>query len=381
MDVITAATMRGLLDQQATPCVSLYLPAGRIGAEADHAPIRLRNLLTGARKELVAGGMRGPDADDLLAEAQDLARPGLFWEHQEDGLAVFAAPDRTLVLRLPATFAELAVVADAFHVKPLWPVVAGDERLFVLALSRDEVRLLWADRFRVGEVDLPDDLPTSLAEALWYADPEKQLQHRGADRVGRGQVTARFHGHGGDLDRDEAKLSTFLRAVDEGLRHLVDDSALLVLAGVDELVGLFRKVSRHPRLAEGHVSGNPDELSSGQLHEQVLPFVQEELADAVTADAGLVQAGGDRAASMVADVVPAAAQGRVEVLFLPVGVQVWGAIASDGMGVDIHEARQPGDRDLLDRAGADAWSSGARVHAVSPGNVPGPGPVAALLRY
>jgi hypothetical protein len=380
MDLITAATMASLVGEDRRPCVSLYLPTARSGRETTQGPIRLKNLLQQARLELVDTGRAGREADALLTEAEDLVGGVDFWSHQDDGLAVFVAPDRTERFRLPVRVEELVVVADAFHVKPLWPVLRGEEAFFLLALSRNEVRLLRADRYGITDVDLPDEIPTSLAAALWFDDPERQLQSRAAGRVGQGRVTAQFHGHGASDERDDAKLGTFLRAVDRGVAQLLDPGDPLLLAGVDEVVGVYRRESDHGSLLDDAVLGNPDALGREELHRRALPIMQAEAERAVEADRDRYRSSGPRSAAAVTDVVPAALDGRIDTLFLPVGTQVWGRVAEDGT-VSVHDARQPGDRDLLDLAAAATWTARGRVRVVGPEDVPGGGELAAILRY
>jgi hypothetical protein len=42
------------------------------------------------------------------------------------------------------------VVTDRFHIKPLLPLLSGDGRFYVLALSQSEVRLLQGTRYSVS---------------------------------------------------------------------------------------------------------------------------------------------------------------------------------------------------------------------------------------
>lgn len=381
MDIITAATIESLVRHDAERCVSVYMPTHRFGRETAQGPIRLANLLDRAGDELVAAGMRSPDADELLGRGRLLTERDMFWQHQEQGLAMFIAPERTWLFRLPVAFTELVVVTDAFHVKPLWPVVSGDDIFYLLALSRNRVRLLWADRFRVGEVDIPEIVPTSLAAALWFDDPERQLQHHSATRVGRGRVAVTFHGHGVPEEKGGEKLATFLHSVDGALRDLLDPDTPLILAGVAEISAVFRNLSGHPTIVKETIYGNPDELTAEELHEKATALMRPLLEETRRSDAAGFLAAGDLALTAVPDVVSAALMGRVAVLFLPIGIQTWGRVESNGLSIDVHDHRVPGDRDLLDLAGAQAWTAGGRVHAVVPGDVPGQGTVAARLRY
>ena len=381
MDTVVAETVRSLIDANVAPCISIYMPTHRTGKEAAQDPIRLKNLLDQAREHLVATGIRPTEADHILGEASRLPENNPFWQHQEDGLAVFVAPDRTDTFRLPARFSELVDVGDSFHLKPLWPVVATDQVFYLLALSRNRVRLLWGNRFRMDEIDLPGEIPGNLAEALWFEDPEKQVQHRGADRVGRGRVVAHFHGHGTPDEQDYARVERFLRQVDRGLRHLVDRDTPVAMAGVDDIVSLFRKVSDHRRLLPQHVPGNPDRLSPAQLHELALPVIEPLITAQASADAEAFFESGELAVSDIETAVAAAHNGRVATVFIPESTHLWGAIRNSGQEVEIHEKRSIGDRDLLDVVGSATWIHGGRVHVVPSDAVPGEGLIAAHLRY
>jgi hypothetical protein len=47
----------------------------------------------------------------------------------------------------------LVIVSERFHVKPLLPLLSGDGRFYVLALSQNEIRLLQGTRYSVEQVD------------------------------------------------------------------------------------------------------------------------------------------------------------------------------------------------------------------------------------
>jgi hypothetical protein len=380
LDIITASTMQSLVDHTGAPCVSIYLPTHRFGRETQQDPIRLRNLLDHAEHELIETGMRPVEVRRFLEPGRALTSRHAFWQQQEEGLAAFVGPDRLETYRLPVSFDPFVAVTDAFHLKPLWPAVAGDI-FYILALSRNEVRLWWSDRYQIGDVDLPADIPKSLAEALWFEDPEKQLQHRAASRTDRGRVVAEFHGHGTPDERDVARLERFLRAVDAGVRSLIDPTAPLVLAGVDDIAARYRKISHHPAILDETVAGNPGDASPNGLRSRATTIIEPVLAKAAEADAATFLAAGDRGIASVPDTVTAAAAGRVAVLFLPIGIHTWGRFDPETFGVTVHGTRQPGDRDLIDLAGATTWSSGGTVHATPPEAIPGDGPVAAVLRY
>lgn len=71
-------------------CVSIYLPTEKMGIETQKNPIRFKNLIREAEEKLIAYGLKGQEARDLLQPAQELDNYD-FWQHQGDGLAMFIA--------------------------------------------------------------------------------------------------------------------------------------------------------------------------------------------------------------------------------------------------------------------------------------------------
>jgi Bacterial archaeo-eukaryotic release factor family 3 len=275
------------------------------------------------------------------------------------------------------------VAANRFHVKPLLALLAAGHRFYVLALSQNQVRLLEGTPHGVQEAELTD-VPRSLGDALKYDDLEKELGLHVAGRGGPG-ARAVFHGHGAGGEVDKALVERFLRQVDDGLREVLKaETAPLVLAGVDYEQAMFRQLTRYPHVLGQGIGGNPEQLRPAELRERAWAIVEPVFARARLQAAERYEKAAGRgqgAAGAVAEVVRAALQGRVDTLLVAVGEQRWGTVDPQALGVRIHDQRQPGDEDLLDRAAMHTLLTSGTVFAVPPQQVPGPGPAAALLRY
>jgi hypothetical protein len=76
-----------------------------------------------------------------------------------------------------------------------------------------------------------------------------------------------------------------------------------------------------------------------------------------------------------------ARQGAVETLFVALNQEVWGKPKVRTSDVEIHETRQPGDRDLLDFAATETFLHGGEVYAVGQQHMPVSSPAAAMLRF
>jgi hypothetical protein len=144
-------------------CVSIFLPTHRTGTQMQQDPIRLKNLLREAEDQLRAAGVRQPDATSLLEPVEALFSDRDFWQHQSDGLAVFASEGQFERFRVPLPLEQLVIVAPRFQLKPLFPLLTGDGHFYILALSQNEVRLLEATRHSVGEIEV-EQLPGSSGE-------------------------------------------------------------------------------------------------------------------------------------------------------------------------------------------------------------------------
>lgn len=380
IDLLTNEQLRDIAGTHGPGCTSLYLPTHRAGPEVQQDPIRLKNLLAAARREMAEMGL----GDDVVASrtepAAQLLRDDDFWARGEHGLAVLLGPGGMLTHRMGSTPEELVVVSDRFHIKPLLGSVTSGAVFWILSLSQNRVRLLRGGPAGAAEVAL-EDIPESLAAALWFEDRERQLQSHGATRVGRGKVSATFHGQGLGKDTQHADLARFLRAVDAGVSHVVEDPAQpIVLCGVERDLAAFREVSRNPSLVDGVVPGNCDRMSPTELHEAAWPVVRTAFAAERERVAAAIGSSNGRSEHDLGGALTAARDGRVESLIVALGVQRWGVVGDDG-DVAVHDTRGPGDRDLLDALVLETMLHGGGVHAVEPQGVPGGGELAALLRW
>ena len=79
--------------------------------------------------------------------------------------------------------------------------------------------------------------------------------------------------------------------------------------------------------------------------------------------------------------VKAAYQGRVETLFVTIGLQQWGKYHTETGEVEIHDSRQTGDRSLQNLAAIQTLLKNGSVYVVESREAPVHTPLAALLRY
>jgi hypothetical protein len=380
MPTLSQEELKSVLAQGQGPALSIFLPTHRAGPDIQQDSIRLKNLLKQAENQLITEGIRSADARGLLAPVSALLDDAAFWRHQEEGLAIFRSQNVFRVYRLPLSLQEFVAVSDRFYVKPLLPLLINDVKFYILALSQKAVRLLECSPDQVRNVELPD-VPQGMQEAV--PGPAPELQHY--SRPVGGNSNARFQGHGAGIDDgDVVNLTRYFHRIRDGLKGILNhDRAPLVLACVEYLAPLFREAMRDRNILEPIVAGNPDGLTNEELHDKAWPIAEPHFQEARTMAAAQYHEGiaKGRAGNSLATVLPAAYQGRVATLFVPLGVHRWGRFDFDRLTLEEHEHEQAGDDELIDLAAKQTVLQGGNVYASKPEDIPGHELLAAVYRY
>jgi hypothetical protein len=374
--------LKVLLDKQGGLCISIFMPTYRTGMEIQQNQIRFKNLIRNTEDKLLASNVRPREIKTFLEDAQALTNNVTFWRHQSDGLAIFVTTGFFRSYCLPIHFEEMIFVTDRFHIKPLLPLLRGDEHFYILALSQNAVRLLEGTKHSIKEIDL-ESIPKSLAKALAYDEPEKQVRFR-AGTPGGGDKGTMVSGHGADIDDTKDNLLKYFRQIDKGLRSfLKDERAPLVVAGVDYLFPIYKDTNTYPNLMEGGISGNPEGMSTENLHRQawqiVGPYFQRAESDALAQYRQSLGTG--LTSKHIEEIVPAAYHGRVGLLFVALGHHQWGTFNLEKDEVLLQQEIEAGSEDLLDFAAIQTFLNGGTVLALPQEKMPGEELLAAVFRY
>ena len=174
-DIFSRDELHMLIEQPASPCVSLFIPIERAESARQQSSIRLEHLLRHAEQLLIARGLLTAAARDLLAPIYQLIKNRSFWAPQTEGLAIFAAANLFRVYRLPLTFEELAIVDARAQITPLLPLLSHDGQFYLLALGLGGVQLFLGTQYGLSPVAL-QGMPASLQESLKYDEFAKQPQ-------------------------------------------------------------------------------------------------------------------------------------------------------------------------------------------------------------
>lgn len=387
MSFVSESDLKFLADQSEGICVSIYMPTYRAGAETRQNAVRFKDLVRQAEAQLQEQGLSQSEASTWLQPIQELDKDE-FWQHQNHGLAIFYIEGTLKYFCVPLAFEELAIVGSHFHLKPLMPLLVGDGEFYLLTLSQKNLRFFKGSRYSMEEIEV-EGLPKTMDEALQYDETAKDEQFRISTSKGGTnnafQNAGSFHGQGSS-DRDSVKqdILQYFHVVNKGLHNILQDQwAPLVLAGVEYLLPIYREANTYQYLIDGGIPENVKILEADELHRQAWPLVEPyftEAKETAIEHFHEMQVTGKTSTSLQ-EVVPAACYGRVDQLFVAVGIQQWGNFDPDSNRVEIHEDTQPGDEDLLNMAAIQTFLNGGTVYAVEPDKVPESASVAAVFRY
>ncbi len=363
-------------------CLSIYLPVGEAGGRA--AANRLRQVLRVFEQQLDAQGVAPAMVAGQLRAARGLVEDLAHQINDHAARVLLAWPDRSVGYRLAGPVPELLVFGRWPHLKPLAPLVTERGRYYVLSLGKASVQLFAGKGAALEPLDLPG-APSGLDEALQYDEFERQYQmHPGVPGRGgeRGPV---FHGHGGVSDELKSQIQRYCQQIDRALlRALPESRDPLVLCGADYVLAIYRAVSRYPTIASAAIVGSPARLTPAELGarawEIVRPDTTEERRAARERYEALAARNNHRVAAKLSLILPAAAAGQVDTLFVALDREQWGRYDPASGELLLHETQQFGDDDLLNLAAVLAMQCSGTVYAAPAGEAPGEEGCAAILR-
>jgi hypothetical protein len=383
MTSLTRTDIKALLGASAPPAISLFLPTERAGVDTLQNPNRLKRLLGLAEQRLATYGFRSSQ-EELLRPAFDLLGDYPFWQHCEDGLALFASEGFFQLYSLPYRVSEACFVGESFHIKPLLPLLVGDGEFYILALSKKSVELHLASRHSSRQIELKN-VPQSQDDALRLDDPQEILQSYSVGPGGRGEAGAIFHGYGGIKEDAKNRALRYFQIVDRGLHGVLKESrAPLVLAGVEYYLPIYRDANTYAHLVDQIVPGSADGAPIDDLRAAAWSIVQPLFAKARQQAAEAIEAGlaKGQAAIQLEEAVAAARHGRAHACFAALHEFRWGAFAEESATIEELPPDHPRARDLIDFAAAQTVLHGGDAFPVNTAEeAPGRSPLAVLFRY
>lgn len=385
MDILTIKDLEELINVDQDLFISIYLPTISAGnADIKQNPIRLKQLLRVAEDKLFSMELRKAEVAKILEPASRLIDDTRFWQNQSDGLALFIYSGEVKYYRLPIEFKESISVSNKLYLKPLLPLLAGNGQFYIMALSKNEVRLFGCTRQSVRELEF-ENAPRSMFDMQVDDDPGNNVPIRianvssGADLM-YNKVT---QGAASENEYEKNELTKYFRAIDAALVAMHEGEKIpLVLAGVEYLIPIYREKSNYPYITEEFIAGNPELISGEQLHEKAWSLVEPIFTKAQeVAEEKFKQYSGQKnkmTLTSLEKIIPAAFNGQIESLFIDNKIDQWGKFDHDTNKISLDQEEKNGDIDLIEYASILTLSRGGKVYTEK---VPNGGNLAAVLRY
>lgn len=372
---------KALMEKRNSILVSIYIPTHRAGnAQEDH--LRFKNALSEAKEMLKLKGLSDKDASAFLRKGYDLLEQDDFWMRLSDGLAVFLKDDMIEYYLVPIRFNAFVYVDKQFYLRPLFPVISGEDRFFLLAFSQNKVRFFEGDLYGITPVIIDDLVPANMDAALQLDSEKSNVQMHS----GRGTAQAPiFHGHSTEQNQKVNQLKTYFRMIDDGLMEMLHDEKVpMILACVDHYAPIYKEITQYTNVADVHLGGNPDNEKPAMLHEKSWQIMQEFIT---TRKEEIIEKydefiGTGKATYNMLEALPAAKEGKIASLFVHKDRYSWGQYDEKNHKVILSKERQEGDVELLNEVAIETFKNGGVVYTVEHEEMPQPtAQVCAVYRY
>jgi hypothetical protein len=384
MHTPTQADIMELTQREREICVSLYLPVPQSGAEMQRDKILARNNIKTAKELLLVQGWSAMEVDELMHPGEQLLMESQFAEENAKGVGIFLAPRFMRSYALPFAVETRAVVAHHFYIMPLLMLGEFNQSFYILAFSRNQVRLVHGTQSRVTQV-ISDVVPENLQDALGSEISEKQGGFRPLPAsVGGGNHQAIFYGQGAGPDDKKDELVRYLRVIDQNLnKHLEGRTEPLVLAAASYLFPLYHEANTYPHLMKPGIPGNPEHKAPEQLRREAWEIVQPQFkrVEHAARDKFSQWLGTGVASCDLEEVVPAAFDGRIGTLFVTRGLLRWGNFDMVSRKIFLKPDGGTDGEELLNLAAIHTLANGGNVYSLDRKEMPAEATIAALFRY
>lgn len=383
MNILDTRHADEIFAAQEPPCLSLYQPTHRGYPANQQDPVRFRFLIK-TLEELLRQKYASKDSAPLLAPFRKLADDSKFWNSTTDGLAVLGSHDRFQVFRLQRPVAELAVVADSFHFKPVWRILQSANRYHVLGLSRQTVQLFEGNRDALDPIELPPDVEETIAHAREGVRKEPHVVVRTSSSAAAGVRG----GKGAPMDPADQETERFFRTVDRVIleRYSRPSGLPLLLAALPENHTPFRRISGNPLLMDRGIPIHPDDLSLKALRDRTWQVAEPYFLARLARLAGLIKMFGiARSTGLgeddLARVMQAATAGRVATLLIEADRRIPGRVDAATGAIEFDDLTRADVDDLLDDLAERVVKNGGQIVVVPSVRMPIQSGLAAIYRY
>lgn len=365
-------------------CVSFYMQTSHSGVEVNEQKdlIKFKNFLQELKKTLSQKGIDEPGIQKMLEPGYDLLRNEHFWSKPGQGLAIFMSHGFFKYIKLPLEVDEELLIDKTFYITPLVPIVTRRDYFYLLVISKKQAKLFRADEFKMEFVNIPE-IPFGVDDVVRIEDKNEEQTFRMGSRPGNGGGS--FHGHGTGAADEKTQIAVYLEEVDDTIwkNVLKDENVPLLLAGVEYLIPIYKKVTDYNHIWEDALTGSHEHTDTQKLYElakeKMQPFFRQRVEKAIESYGN--QSATQLTSAIAEEVIPATYYGRVAHLFVAKGAHIWGTFNEMENQISMELDQGESDECLIDNAVEKTIMHGGEVYVLEREQMPAKSVIAAIMRY
>lgn len=373
LEPLTHDDLLKLTSIQEGPCISIYIPAlpeVSLREEYDVLVKRATYLVSldqeiETQKEIL----------DLLINFN----PAEHISASSGGVAIFVNKHWKGYFVAPHDLPAKVIVAESFHLKPLIEDLQRDHTFHLLVVGVDEALLLFSQGAQATEVHrFLFHHGTHSNSIHWqHLDESEALQipHLKSQGRGRGASDSQF--------KKKSATKIFLRWIEAKIKQEAGYKSLPLFVFTSEnLFPIYKEVSSHPKPQFFLLDIRKGIPHQDSLIHRVENYLNQEISQHRHISASDIeqQKIKHKLIDDLTKISRAAIHGEVKTLYLRDKSEVWGELNRRSGDFKVHPKQMNSkDDDVLDDIACEVIRQGGEVIILSPKDMPGTGPAAAIL--
>ena len=368
MDLQKQDRVRRLLEANDHLCMTLYMSAADMpadtskGSEADP-------VLVDIRSQLESLGFLSQEIETMIDPVEDmLSEPKIKLRDNENCVAFFVSQEVQTFLTYKGECQQIQYIGEEFYLLPLMHLFNTDRIYYLLDLQEESasffrcsplmMKTLWKDR------KMPDNVMEHASSAAGNDDKDPRGNPAGTSKYENGELS------------DEATGWTPQSFNEMVGTYMSRRKPPLVLAGPPGKTGPLADLigDKRSNIYELHTNSTQD-ADEKRLHRDSCRMLKDYFAEKLEMrkHTFLDAIGKGKVSLDINFVLPAAAEGKVEVLFLSKEADRYGHYDAVNNTLIISNSKKVGESSLHNRAALETWRHGGQVYLLDHSEMPVPG--------
>ena len=286
-----------LQSSQSKPCVSIVIPTNRAISEREHNRIMIEQTIKKVMEKLHSGTTVF-DARDIVKKIYECYAE-IDFKQLMDGVGIFVSPEISQLVIFPLPVKEKIIIGDTFEIRDLVYTINRMPKYWALNLNMHKSSLFYGFGDTLTEMK-DENFPISFK-----------------DQYQRQQNSKPY-----DIDKSsevQTRMLQYFRKIDRLLDNYTHSKPfLLVLAGVDQSLGYFNKITRHKQAVIHEIHGHYDKKNMNELSGQAWQAIESYNANKRVKVLNEMQEsiGKNMCALGIKDVMEAAKEGKGKMLIV-----------------------------------------------------------------